>query len=58
MQTMTTITQKGQITLPKKMRDMFGMDQFDKVIVKIENDHIAIKPSEDILDLAGRYKKR
>ncbi len=55
MQVITTVTQKGQITLPKQFRDAFGIGQYDTVIVEKGTDHIKIKPTEDILDLAGTF---
>ena len=58
MQIITTVTQKGQVTLPKKMREILGINEYDKVLVEADKDHIKIKPTEDILDLAGKYKKK
>ena len=58
MQIITTVTQKGQVTLPKKMREILGINEYDKVFVEADKDHIKIKPTEDILDLAGKYKKK
>lgn len=58
MQFITTVTQKGQITLPKKVRDKLGIDIYSKVYLQIEDDKISIKPAEDILDLAGRLKPK
>lgn len=56
MQVITTITQKGQVTLPKKIRSLFGIHEYDRVFVEAGNDHIKIKPAEDILDLAGKFE--
>lgn len=56
MQIITTVTQKGQVTLPKKVREMFGVKKYDKVLVEPRTDYIKIKPTEDIIDLAGKYK--
>lgn len=55
MQVITSITQKGQVTLPKQMRETLGMQEYDKVIVEVGKDHIKIKPTVDILDLAGTF---
>lgn len=58
MQVITTVTQKGQITLPKQFRDAFGIGQYDAVIVEKGTDYIKIKPTKDILDLAGTFHPR
>jgi len=58
MQAMTTVTQKGQITLPKALREMVNIDLYDKVIVKLGKGFLKIEPTEDILDIAGKYKAK
>lgn len=58
MQTTTTVTQKGQITIPKFLRQKFGIKTFSKIYLKEENKAIKIIPSYDILDLAGKYKPK
>lgn len=58
MQVTTTVTQKGQITLPKQFRQMLGIDKYDKVVIKATKKSIKIKPFEDILDLAGTLQPR
>jgi len=53
----TTVTQKGQVTLPKKMRDKLGIFPNSKVTVSVSNESIKIKSvGPDILELAGTYK--
>jgi len=58
MQAMTTVTQKGQITLPKALRELVNIDVYDKVIVKLGKGFLKIEPTEDILDIAGKYKAK
>lgn len=58
MQVITTVTQKGQITIPKQLRDKFGMGKYDKVIVKSAKNYIQIKPTFDLLDIAGTFHPR
>lgn len=58
MQVITTITQKGQITLPKIFRDKLLMGPFDRVVVTAGNGHIKVEPTFDILDIAGKYKAK
>ena len=58
MQVITTVTQKGQVTLPKAIRDAFNIDKYDKVTIEAKEDYIKIKPTIDILDLAGTLHPR
>ena len=58
MQAMTTVTQKGQITLPKALRELVNIDVYDKVIVKLGKGFLKIEPTEDILDIAGTFKPK
>lgn len=55
MQVITTVTQKGQVTLPKQLREAVGISVYDKVFVEADADQITIKPSKDIFDLAGTF---
>ncbi len=52
----TTITQKGQVTIPKKFREKFDLWPYSKVYIETGKDYIKITPAKDILDLAGKYK--
>lgn len=56
IQAVTTVTQKGQITIPKSLRHKFGIKPFSKVYLKDTKRTIEIIPSFDILDLAGKFK--
>ncbi|MBU1085035.1 MAG: AbrB/MazE/SpoVT family DNA-binding domain-containing protein [Candidatus Beckwithbacteria bacterium] len=58
MQAITTVTQKGQITLPKLFREQVNINLFDKVVVKLGNGKLIIEPTEDILDIAGSFKPK
>lgn len=58
MQVITTVTQKGQITLPKQFRKKLGIDKYDKVAITASKNHIKIKPTFDILDIAGTFHPR
>ena len=58
MQFITTVTQKGQVTLPLALRQAVDIDIYDKVMVSRDNKSIMITPQEDILDLAGTLKPR
>lgn len=55
---LTTITKKGQITIPKKIRDFLKLKKGRRLEIKIEKKEIRIKPALDILDLAGKFKPK
>ena len=38
------ITIKGQITIPKKIRDSLSMKEGDSVIFSVEGDHAVLRP--------------
>lgn len=52
MQVITTVTQKGQVTIPKKIRDKVGIKPRDKVMVTVEKGKVQINKQETILDIA------
>jgi len=52
----STVTQKGQITIPKKIREQLGIKKYGKVSLDVKNDILQISPVLDILDLAGSFK--
>ncbi len=56
----TTLTKKGQITIPKELRGMLSLKTPSKVILEIEEGKKTIKitPPLDILNLAGKLKPR
>lgn len=58
MQLITTVTQKGQITIPKSLRQKFGIKSFSKVYLEADKGAIKITSSYDILDLAGKFKPK
>lgn len=58
MRTLATVTQKGQITIPKEFRDSLGMEEYSRVVVVKGKKHLKILPVQDLLDLAGTFKVR
>ena len=58
MQVITTVTQKGQITLPKNLRDKFKITPYDRVVISHGKRFIKVSPTHDILDLAGTFKPK
>ena len=44
----TTITSKGQVTIPRDLRQHFGLLQGMSVTFEIEGDHIALRPAASV----------
>jgi antitoxin PrlF len=55
-----TITTKGQITLPKQIRDRLGLRAGDRVAFREREDHsIVVEPeTTNLLDLRGTVQSR
>jgi len=43
---MTTLTQKGQATIPKNIREMLGLDTGDEIEFEVEADIVTIHKKE------------
>ncbi|MDA8099639.1 MAG: AbrB/MazE/SpoVT family DNA-binding domain-containing protein [Nitrospiraceae bacterium] len=52
------ITSKGQITLPKKVRDLLHLHEGGVVVFEQEDDKMVIKSAESLLDYQGYLKGR
>lgn len=52
----STITQKGQVTIPKKIRDTLHLKANDRVIFVKRGNSVIIKPVKDVLSLRGSIK--
>ena len=53
-----TITSKGQITIPKKIRELLRLETSSKVIFEVKEEEVKIKPVVDILEIAGTLKSK
>lgn len=49
----STITAKGQITIPKRIREFLHVKPKDKVAFEIENDEVRMKPAMDVESAFG-----
>lgn len=47
------VTSKGQVTLPKAVRDALGIKTGDRVVFRVEDDRAVLARTPDFLDLAG-----
>lgn len=51
--TKVKVLTKGQITLPKKIRDSLHLNEGDTLIIEEQENHIIIKKAKTIFDMAG-----
>jgi antitoxin PrlF len=47
------VTSKGQVTVPKVVRDALGIRDGDEVIFRVEGDRAVLARMPNFLDLAG-----
>ena len=51
-----SITEQGQITIPKKIRNELNLNKKGKANVKIESGKMVVEPIIDLLELRGSLK--
>lgn len=56
--TTSTLTSKGQVTIPKEIRDALGLKEHDRVSFVRRGDDVIIKPIKDIIELRGSVKPK
>ncbi|NCO32127.1 AbrB/MazE/SpoVT family DNA-binding domain-containing protein [bacterium] len=56
----TTITRKGQITIPKEIRKILELKEGERVSIEVEREkkEIRIKSYPSIFELAGKFKPK
>jgi AbrB family looped-hinge helix DNA binding protein len=53
MDSTAKLTSKGQITIPKSVRDTLGLREGDRVLFRVDGDRAVIAKTADLLELAG-----
>lgn len=56
MKESTTMTSKGQVTIPKEIRKTLGLKPGDRVIFEKEENGVVLKPAKTLLDFRGFVK--
>lgn len=47
------VTSKGQVTIPKEVRDALGIAEGDRVVFRVEQHRAVLARTSNLLDLAG-----
>jgi len=47
------VTSKGQITIPKSVRDALGIAEGDEIVFRVEQHRAVLARTPNLLDLAG-----
>jgi AbrB family looped-hinge helix DNA binding protein len=47
------VTSKGQITIPKRVRDALGLNEGDEVVFRVEGGRATVARTSELLELAG-----
>lgn len=47
------VTSKGQITIPKEVRDRLGIAEGDQIVFRVEEHRAVLAKTPNLLDLAG-----
>lgn len=54
----STVTQKGQVTIPVSIRQFAGIAVRQRVMIAADQDGVKIKPAPDIMSLYGSVAPR
>ena len=50
------VTSKGQVTVPKAVREALGVSDGDAIIFRIEGNRAVVTRTPDFLELAGKLR--
>jgi len=53
MEAAAKVTSKGQVTVPKAVRDALGLCEGDEVVFRVEGNRAVLARTVDFLELAG-----
>ena len=53
MEVSARLSSKGQITLPRAVREALSLEEGDRLVFRVEGDHAVLARTPDLLALAG-----
>lgn len=53
-----TVGPKGQVVIPKHLREELGIEPGDEVMFWRDGDHVAVRPARTVAPLKGRLAGR
>ncbi|MDZ4828091.1 MAG: AbrB/MazE/SpoVT family DNA-binding domain-containing protein [Actinomycetota bacterium] len=56
MEIAAKVTSKGQVTVPKAVREALGIVEGDNVVFRVEGNRAVLARTTDFLDLAGTIR--
>ncbi len=54
----STLTSKGQTTIPREIRRLLGLRENDRILYEVEDGKVAIKPAPSVHELYAVFKSR
>ena len=54
----STVTSKGQTTIPREIRKLLGLKENDRILYEVEDGKVAIKPAPSVRELYAIFKSR
>lgn len=54
----TTVTQKGQVTIPVEIRKYLGVKPREKVVFSYSNEQVVLSSANDFMSLKGSVKPK
>jgi antitoxin PrlF len=56
MDAVARVTSKGQVTVPKSVRDALGITQGDQLVFRVEGSRAILARTPDFLSLGGTFR--
>lgn len=56
MDSAARLSSKGQVTVPKAVRDALGLQEGDEVVFRVEGSRVVLARTPDLLALAGTFQ--
>ncbi len=53
MEVTARLSSKGQVTVPRAVREALSLEEGDRLVFRVEGDHAVLARSADLIGLAG-----